>query len=76
MSQGGVAEDRPCLPAGGRRSGPKTFRCGDVVPGCVAEFDGTENQILGLAAVHSVRGHGAQPDEELVQAVRRAIREV
>ena len=74
MNQG---EDTASLPREreiGPPGGLKTFRCGDVVPRCGAEFEGTEARIVALASAHAVHGHGVEPDEELLDAVRRAIR--
>ncbi|MFY0408945.1 DUF1059 domain-containing protein [Solicola sp. PLA-1-18] len=36
----------------------KKFRCGDVVPGCAAEFRGTREQIFDQAAMHAAAHHG------------------
>ena len=54
----------------------KTLACGDLVPGCqavvVAE---TDEEILQIAAQHAVEAHGMTVDDELVAAVKGAIRE-
>lgn len=53
----------------------KSFRCGDVVPGCTARFTGTEETILADVGSHAVRDHGlTEVSDELVAAVRGAIR--
>ena len=36
----------------------KKFRCGDVVPGCTARFEGTENEILSQVSAHAAEAHG------------------
>ena len=53
----------------------KSFRCGDVVPGCSARFSApTENEILGHVAAHAAEVHGiASVPPELVAAVRAAV---
>lgn len=56
------------------RGGLKTFRCGDVVPDCRAELEGVEASSIALASAHAVREHGVEPDEELLEAVRRGMR--
>lgn len=49
----------------------KRFRCGDVIPGCPAEFVGTEEQILGELADHVLTEHGLpELPPEVVEAVR------
>ena len=59
----------------GARGGLKTFRCGDVVPGCDEVFRGTEAQILALAGAHAARDHGVDPtDPALLAAVRGKMR--
>ena len=68
------ASSRPDRGSGSRR-GLKTFRCGDVVPGCDEEFRGTEAQIIALAGAHAVRDHGVDAtDPALLAAVRGAMR--
>lgn len=58
----------------GGGGGLKTFRCGDVVPGCGATFRGTETEILALVGAHAVRDHGVDAsDPGLVAAVRLAM---
>lgn len=54
----------------------KEFSCGDVVPGCEAEFRAeTDDQILAQVATHAAVKHGiATPGEDLVRAVRSKIR--
>jgi predicted small metal-binding protein len=53
----------------------KHFACGDVVPGCTAEFEGnTDEDILSLVGAHAVADHElATVPPELVGAVRAAI---
>jgi predicted small metal-binding protein len=49
----------------------KRFRCGDVVPGCDAEFTGHEDEILAAVGAHAHDVHGmTEVGPELVQAVR------
>jgi predicted small metal-binding protein len=55
----------------------KHFACGDVVPGCDAQFAfPTEEELLHAVAEHARAAHGIEhvPDE-LVQQVRARIRE-
>lgn len=54
----------------------KSFRCGDVVAGCTAQWDAaTEEEILALVATHAREDHGlVEIAPELVAAVRAAIR--
>ena len=54
----------------------KEFSCGDVVPGCGAQFRGdSDEDILAQVARHAAADHGiAAPDAELVDAVRSKIR--
>lgn len=53
----------------------KQFACGDVVPGCDAEFHGAdEAAILADVAVHAVEDHGVTVTAELADQVRAAIR--
>ncbi|WP_127782686.1 DUF1059 domain-containing protein [Rhodococcus sp. X156] len=52
----------------------KSFRCGDVVPGCTAAFTGTEDEILAQAARHAARDHGmTSVSPEMVLQVRGAM---
>lgn len=52
----------------------KRFRCGDVVPGCDAEFRGTEAEILDAVGTHARDVHGmSEVGPELVQQVRSRI---
>jgi predicted small metal-binding protein len=52
----------------------KRFRCGDVVPGCDAEFTGTESEILAGVGVHAREVHGMSDiSPDLVQQVRSRI---
>lgn len=54
----------------------KTLACGDLVPGCAAVVTAeSEEEILRIAAQHAVEAHGLTVDDELVAAVRGAIRE-
>ncbi len=49
----------------------KRFRCGDVVPGCTATFEGTEDRVLGQVATHAAEVHGmTEVPPELVGRVR------
>lgn len=57
------------------RGGLKTFRCGDIVPGCDEVFRGTSAEIIALAGAHAGRDHGVDPsDPALLAAVRGAMR--
>jgi predicted small metal-binding protein len=52
----------------------KRFRCGDVVPGCDAEFTGSEPEILSAVGVHARDAHGiTEVSPELVAQVRAAL---
>jgi len=56
----------------------KKFACGDVVPGCTAQFESaTEDGILESVSRHAGEDHGMSvvPDE-VVAAVRAAITDV
>lgn len=65
----------PRAPRGGAGGGLKTFRCGDVVPGCDEVFRGTGAEIVTLAGAHAARDHGVDPgDPVLLAAVRGAMR--
>jgi predicted small metal-binding protein len=37
----------------------KSFRCGDVIPGCTRIFSGTAEDILSQVAGHAYADHGA-----------------
>jgi predicted small metal-binding protein len=52
----------------------KSFRCGDVVPGCTRSFTGSEDDILTQVGAHAHADHGLTviPDE-LVMQVRAAM---
>lgn len=59
----------------GPTGGLKTFRCGDVVPGCGEVFRGTEKQVLRDAGAHAERDHGVDAtDPSLVALVLAAMR--
>lgn len=48
----------------------KRFACGDVIPGCDAEFHGSQDDILGEVAVHARDDHGlTEVTPELVHTV-------
>ncbi|EFQ82998.1 hypothetical protein HMPREF0063_12207 [Aeromicrobium marinum DSM 15272] len=53
----------------------KKFACGDVVPGCRAEWVcTTEDEILSNVAAHATADHGLmEVSAELVAAVRSSI---
>jgi predicted small metal-binding protein len=54
----------------------KTLACGDLVPGCKATFQGkTEDDILQQAGKHAVEAHGVPVTPDLVEAVKKAIKE-
>jgi predicted small metal-binding protein len=52
----------------------KSFRCGDVVPGCTRSFTGSADEILSQVGAHARADHGLTeiPDELVVQ-VRSAM---
>ena len=54
----------------------KLFSCGDVVPGCSATFQASDDAgILGLVATHAASAHGVTVvSDDLVAAVRSNIR--
>ncbi|GAA1808766.1 DUF1059 domain-containing protein [Planosporangium flavigriseum] len=55
----------------------KKFRCGDVVPGCTARFNGDEASILAAVAAHAGADHGlVEVPAELVAQVRAAMVDV
>jgi predicted small metal-binding protein len=47
------------------------FRCGDVVPGCEAEFAGTEAEVVAAMDEHLRAEHGLP---ELPPEVERVVR--
>jgi predicted small metal-binding protein len=52
----------------------KRFRCGDVVPGCDAEFTGSDQDILAAVGAHAHADHQiSQVGPDLVEAVRSAM---
>ena len=52
----------------------KKFRCGDVVAGCTATFQGEEAAILTAVARHAREDHGlTQVTDQLVRQVRAAM---
>lgn len=53
----------------------KTLQCGDVVPGCAAEFhDETEDGLLSQIAAHAEADHDmADIDDDTLTAVKAAI---
>ena len=54
----------------------KTLACGDLAPGCqVVLAAETEEEILQLAAKHAAEDHGLTVDDDLVAAVKSAIRD-
>lgn len=55
----------------------KTLQCGDVFPGCDAEFDASdEPAVLAQAALHAIEQHEVtELDDDTVAAVRAAIRD-
>ena len=55
----------------------KTFRCGDVVPGCDSVFSGSAAEIEAAVADHAITGHGLSAvTPELVAAVRANMQPV
>jgi predicted small metal-binding protein len=55
----------------------KTLKCGDVVPGCPAEFRGSsEQEILKQAAEHAKTSHNLDTiPPEVLAKVKSSIRE-
>jgi predicted small metal-binding protein len=54
----------------------KTLACGALVPGCPAVVRAaTEEEILRLAAQHAVEAHDLAVDDDLVAALKAAIRD-
>jgi predicted small metal-binding protein len=52
----------------------KSFRCGDVVPGCTRAFTGDEDDILHQVMDHARRDHGlSEFPEALVTQVRASM---
>jgi predicted small metal-binding protein len=58
-----------------RRHRRSTSPCGDVVPGCTAEFDGlSDDDLLTAVGAHTASDHDlATVSPEFVSAVRSAI---
>ena len=55
----------------------KQFSCGDVIPGCGGVIRAEdEPRVLALARAHAREDHGADPSEDVMQAVQRAIHTV
>ena len=54
----------------------KSFRCGDVVPGCQREFLGADRDaILARVAEHARADHHVEADPALVRAVEANLRD-
>jgi predicted small metal-binding protein len=55
----------------------KEFRCGELIPGCEAKFDGeTDEQILQQIATHAREDHGMdEVPPEVVDRIRASISE-
>ena len=54
----------------------KSFRCGDVVPGCEARFTGSDPDIESQIRQHAERDHGMTDlSDETLSQVRAAIRQ-
>jgi len=52
----------------------KRFRCGDVVAGCTATFQGDEAAILAAVTRHARDDHGlVEIPDQLVRQVRAAM---
>lgn len=52
----------------------KSFRCGDVVPGCTASFAGTADEILAAVAEHARHVHQLESmPPEMIAQVRTAM---
>lgn len=75
MEQGRSTGADATRPNGRQGSGLKSFRCGDVVPGCTMTCEGSESEIMARVQEHASRDHGIQQlDDDLVERVRRAVR--
>ncbi len=55
----------------------KEFRCGEIVPGCAATFQGeTEDEILERVEVHAREEHGMdRVPPEVADTIRASISE-
>jgi predicted small metal-binding protein len=55
----------------------KEFRCGELIPGCEAKFDGeTDEQILQQVATHAREEHGMdEVPPEVVDRIRASLSE-
>jgi predicted small metal-binding protein len=53
----------------------KEFRCGELIPGCEAKFDGeTDEQILQQVATHAREEHGMdEVPPEVVDRIRASL---
>lgn len=52
----------------------KRFRCGDLVSGCSAVFEGSEDSVLEQVGVHARADHGmTEVPASLVEQVRGAM---
>jgi len=52
----------------------KSFRCGDLVPGCTASFAGTADEILVGVAEHARQAHHLESlPPEMITQVRAAM---
>lgn len=49
----------------------KRFRCGDVVPGCDADFSGAESEIMAAVSTHAREVHDLR---EISPDLERQIR--
>ena len=58
----------------------KEYACGDVVPGCGAQFRAAdETEMLALCTVHARHAHGLtepQMSDDLIARIRAVIRPV
>ena len=55
----------------------KTLACGDIMPGCGQKFrEPTEDAILAQAGRHAVEAHGTEVTPEVVELVRKHIKDV
>jgi predicted small metal-binding protein len=54
---------------------PFSFSCGDVLPGCAAQFDaGTTDELLSQVATHAADDHGLHDlTPEIVEQVTSKI---
>jgi predicted small metal-binding protein len=55
----------------------KSFRCGDVVPGCSRSFTGSQDEVLLAVRAHARADHGLdEVPASVLDAVRGALVDV